>query len=396
LLTTVMDDGRLTVTDDMAEGLHGAGIVFVAVGTPPLPDGGADLRQVRAALSDLRRHLGPQTVVAIKSTIPPGTTQSVIKASRRERLPGPVVVCPEFLREGSALDDCRNPARIVVGGDDDTACRRVCALFEHLDTRVIQTDATSAEMIKYGSNAFLALKISFINEMARLCELIGGNVDVVADGLGADPRIGRAFLNAGLGFGGSCFPKDVAALDETAGYHGHSFWLLKAATEVNLQQRRRFVIKVQDALGGTLSGKKIAVLGLAFKAGTDDMRQAPSIDIVRQLSDVGSKVITYDPIAGPNAQRVVPELVVCSNPYDCVKGADAILIVTEWPEFQALDWKRIGTLVRRKLIIDGRNLLDGDRLEQLGYTYVRFGTAAPGRQSRRRRTGSAITAPAVG
>lgn len=396
LLTSVMDSGRLTVTDSLAAGVQGAGIVFVAVGTPPLPDGGADLRQVRSALRELRRHLGTETVVAIKSTVPPGTTQSLVAVARRDRPPGPVVTCPEFLREGSALHDCRNPARIVIGGDDDDACRRVAKLFEHLETRIIRTDATSAEMIKYGSNAFLALKISFVNEMARLCELIGGDVDVVADGLGADPRIGRSFLNAGLGFGGSCFPKDVAALDETAGSHGHSFWLLKAATEVNLQQRRRFVIRVQEALGSTLAGKKIALLGLAFKPGTDDMRQAPSIDIVRQLSDYGARVSAYDPVAGANAQRLMPDLTVCTDVYECVRGADAILIVTEWPEFQALDWERIAAVVRRKLVLDGRNLLDGAALEELGFAYLRVGRQASRKRTRLSRGRSPVTAPAVG
>jgi len=395
LLTDVMADGRLTVTDDVGQAVRGAGIVFVAVGTPPLPDGGADLRQVRDAVGQLRRHIGPDAVVVIKSTVPPGTTQSLIEASTRDRLNAPVVTCPEFLREGSALNDCRNPSRVVIGGDDEQARARVAALFQHLETAVIQTDATSAEMIKYGSNAFLALKISFINEMARLCELIGGDIDVVADGLGADPRIGRAFLNAGLGFGGSCFPKDVAALDEMAGLHGHSFWLLKAATEVNLQQRRRFVVKVQDALGGSLNGKKIAVLGLAFKPGTDDVRQAPSIDVIRQLVDFGARVNAYDPIAGPNGEQLVPQITLCTDPYECVRGVDAVLVVTEWPEFAALDWGRIADLVRRRLVVDGRNLLDEGLLASLGFTYLRVGRRPP-KNARRRRAIAPLASPAVG
>jgi UDPglucose 6-dehydrogenase len=396
LLTAVLTDGRLAVTDDMAEAVRGAGIVFVAVGTPPIPDGGADLRQVRTALRQLKQHVAADTVVVIKSTVPPGTTQALIQSSRRDRWQAPLVTCPEFLREGSALNDCRNPSRVVIGGDDDQARSRVAVLFEHLETRVIQTDATSAEMIKYGSNAFLALKISFINELARLCELIGGNVDVVADGLGSDPRIGRAFLNAGLGFGGSCFPKDVAALDETAGFHGHSFWLLKAATEVNLQQRRRFVVKVQDALGGSLNGKRIAVLGLAFKAGTDDLRQAPSTDVIRQLDEFGARVTAYDPIAGPKAQQANLQATICTNAYDCVRGADAVLVVTEWPEFAALDWSRIGGLVRRRLVVDGRNLLDEHVLADLGFTYLRIGRRPGKNVMRRRRSAAPLISPAVG
>jgi UDPglucose 6-dehydrogenase len=396
LLTAVMDDGRLSVTDDVADAVRGAGIVFIAVGTPPLPDGGADLRQVRAALGQLKKHVGAATVVVIKSTVPPGTTQALIESSRRDRLKAAVLTCPEFLREGSALHDCRHPSRVVIGGDDESAQARVAALFARLDTVVMQTDATSAEMIKYGSNAFLALKISFINEMARLCELIGGNIDVVADGLGTDPRIGRAFLNAGLGFGGSCFPKDVAALDETAGLHGHYFWLLKAATEVNLQQRRRFVVKVQEAVGGSLSGKRMAVLGLAFKAGTDDLRQAPSIDVIRQLVDFGAHVTAYDAVAGPKAAEIIPNVTICADAYECVRGADAVLVVTEWPEFITLDWRRIAGLVRRRIIVDGRNLLDEHVLAELGFTYVPVGRR-PGKKSRRRRLASApLPSPAVG
>jgi UDPglucose 6-dehydrogenase len=396
LLTTVMGDGRLTVTDDVGEAVRGAGITFVAVGTPPLPDGGADLRQVRDALAQLRRHVGPDAVVVVKSTVPPGTTQALIDASPRDRLKAPLVTCPEFLREGSALNDCRNPSRVVIGGDDVPARARVADLFHHLDTAVIQTDATSAEMIKYGSNAFLALKISFINELARLCELIGGDIDVVADGLGADPRIGRAFLNAGLGFGGSCFPKDVAALDEMAGFHGHSFWLLKAATEVNLQQRRRFVVKVQEALGGSLNGKRIAVLGLAFKPGTDDVRQAPSIDVIRQLVDFGARVTAYDPIAGPKAEPLIPQATICTDAYDCVRGADAVLLVTEWPEFEVLDWSRIAGLVRRRLVVDGRNLLDERLLNDLGFTYLRVGRRPAKSARKRRRATAPLASPAVG
>jgi UDPglucose 6-dehydrogenase len=396
LLTTVLGDERLVVTDDMGEAVRGAGIVFIAVGTPPRPDGGADLSQVRAALRQLKEHVAGGAVVVIKSTVPPGTTQALIQSSRRDRLQAPMVSCPEFLREGSALNDCRHPSRVVVGGDDERARSRVAALFEHLDTAVMQTDATSAEMIKYGSNAFLALKISFINELARLCELIGGDVEVVADGLGADPRIGRAFLNAGIGFGGSCFPKDVAALDNTAGLHDHSFWLLKAATEVNLQQRRRFVVKVQQALGGSLSGKRIAVLGLAFKAGTDDLRQAPSIDVIRQLDDFGARVTAYDPVAGPNAQQTIPHVTISTNAYDCVRGADAVLVVTEWPEFAALDWGRVGKLVRRRLVVDGRNLLDEQVLADLGFTYVRMGRRPAKSALGRGRSIAPLASPAMG
>jgi UDPglucose 6-dehydrogenase len=337
VLAELVREGRLVATDDVAAAMEGAGVAMVAVGTPPLADGSADLSQVREAIAAVADCARPGTVVVIKSTVPPGTTVSLHRNARGAARLLPLVACPEFLREGNALHDVRNPARIVVGGDDRAACDRVVALFDHLPGRRIVCDPTSAEMIKYGANAFLVLKISFINEIAHLCELAGADVAAVADGIGADPRIGRAFLNAGLGFGGSCFPKDVRALDETASYYGHSFWLLKAAIEVNSLQRRRFVARVQEVLGGRLSRRRLAVLGVAFKPGTDDMRQAVSIDVIRHLQDLGASVVATDPVALPNAMRMMPSTPMVADPYECVRGADAVLLITEWPEYAALD-----------------------------------------------------------
>ena len=373
LLTAALRCGRLRVGADLIEAMAGASIAVIAVGTPPEAGGDADLSQVRSALAGVAGAAESGTIVVIKSSVPPGTTvrlQPLVRRGRRRLL---LVTCPEFLREGEALRDFHHPARVVVGGDDPAACRRVAALFAAPDSKVILTDFTSAELIKYGANAFLALKISFINELAQLCESTGADVEAVADGVGSDPRIGRAFLSAGLGFGGSCFPKDVRALEETASYHGHSFWLLKAAVEVNAQQRRRFVAKIAAALHGRLAGRRVAVLGLAFKPGTDDMRQAASIDIVRHLVDLGATVCATDPVALERARAALPGVEMVEDPYACVQGADAIAVITEWPQYRDLDWTRIAQVVRRPLVIDGRNCLDGEALGRLGFTYVSVG-----------------------
>jgi UDPglucose 6-dehydrogenase len=373
LLRQTAAAGRFCATGDVGEGMQGAAVAMIAVGTPPLADGSADLSQVRTAVAQAAGAAAPGAVIAIKSTVPPGTTASLRPHARRGARSIPVVACPEFLREGNAIEDFRHPARIVVGGDDPAACRRVMALFDGLDGQRIVTDSTSAEMIKYGANTFLALKISFINEIAHLCELIGGDIAGVADGIGADPRIGRAFLNAGLGFGGSCFPKDVRALELTASDHGHTFSMLKAAIEVNAQQRRRFVAKLQNALDGQLQGRHIAVLGLAFKPGTDDMRQAASIDIIRHLQDLGATVVASDPVAIDRARHALPTATMTDDPYACVRGADAVALVTEWDDYVELDWARVASLVRRRIVVDGRNALDPRRLTGLGFTYYGVG-----------------------
>jgi UDPglucose 6-dehydrogenase len=372
LLERVVADGRLRVTGSMAEGVAGAGVVVIAVGTPAAPDGDADLSQVRAAVASAALHVDAGAVIAIKSTVPPGTTRSM---QRHAGARVSVVMCPEFLREGSALHDFHHPSRLVVGGDDPVARRRVADLFSELGGELVLTDPVSAELIKYGTNAFLALKISFINEIAHLCELTGASVDAVADGMGMDPRVGRAFLNAGLGYGGSCFPKDVLALEAAAGYHGHSFWLLKAAVEVNTLQRRRFVGKVRSALGGSVEGRRVGVLGLAFKPGTDDMRKAPSIDVIAHLEDLGAEVVATDPVAIPEARLVLPRTVMVTDPLECVRDVDAVVLVTEWPEYRALDWGRVASLVRRRIVVDGRNCLDGPALARLGFAYVSVGRA---------------------
>jgi UDPglucose 6-dehydrogenase len=373
LLSKVLANGTLALHDDAGAAMTGAAVIMLAVGTPPLGDGRADLTQVRAALTQAVRNAGPETVIAIKSTVPPGTTASLQSLCRRQGRQVPLTVCPEFLAEGSAVRDFRKPPQVVIGGSDRAACERVAGLFGHLNAPIRITDSTSAELIKYGVNAFLALKISFINEMAQLCEFTGADVSAVADGVGTDERIGRAFLGAGLGFGGSCFPKDVRALDQAASYHGQSFLLLRAAVEVNQVARSRFVAKIQRALNGKLEKRRIAVLGLAFKPGTDDVRQAASIDVIRHLEDLGASVVATDPFARANAAPLLPNTELVDDPYVCVAGADAVVVVTEWPEYVSLDWSRVATLVRRQLVVDGRNCLKTDPLVELGFTYIGVG-----------------------
>jgi UDPglucose 6-dehydrogenase len=378
-LARVVGDGRLHATGDAARAMHGAGIAVIAVGTPQSRNGGADLTQVRAALRSVAAHAQPDTLLVLKSTVPPGTTRTLAPLASRDERSLPLLACPEFLREGSALRDVRNPARLVVGGDDAEHCARVAALFATPHTPVIVTDPTSAEMVKYGANALLALKISFVNELAHLCDLLGGDIDTVADGVGADPRIGRAFLDAGLGFGGSCFPKDVRALEDIAGSVDHSFWLLRAAIEVNVQQRRRVVAKLRRALGGNLLGRRIAVLGLAFKPGTDDVRQAPALDVVEHLQGLGASVAATDPQALDNAGPLLDGVDLHTDPYRCCENADAILLVTEWPQFRSLDWMRVAGVVAGRIVVDARNCLDPGALVAAGFRYEGVGRGAPSR-----------------
>jgi UDPglucose 6-dehydrogenase len=376
LLSAVVASGKLRAVETMSDGAAGAGIVIVAVGTPPTHDGAADLSQVRQAVDQALAEAAPGAVIAIKSTVPPGTTRALARDSSRHDVA--FVMFPEFLREGSALEDLRHPSRVVVGGEDASAVQRVAALLGGPDTTRLLCDSVSAELVKYGSNAFLATKISFINEMAQLCELTGADIEHVADGMGLDPRIGRSFLSAGLGWGGSCFPKDVRALETSAGYHGQSFWLLKAAIEVNSQQRRRFTAKLLQGLGGSLEGRRIAILGLAFKPFTDDMRQAPALEVVRQLEDLGAVVVATDPVALDRARPLLPRTTLVADPYEAVTGADAVGLVTEWPEYRDLDWGRLIGLMRGRLVVDGRNCLEGAAVTDHGGVYVSMGRRTRG------------------
>jgi UDPglucose 6-dehydrogenase len=361
---------RLTFTTDMDELLDAAKLLFVCVDTPPTRSGDADLSRVRSVVGDLRP--GGGHVLIMKSTVPAGTGESI-----RRDLPGLAYVsCPEFLKEGSAVEDFMHPDRVVIGADsgDEAAGDAVAGLYEPLGGEVVRTDVASAEMIKLASNAFLATKISFVNEIANVCEEVGADVAEVARGMGLDQRIGASFLRAGIGYGGSCFPKDVKALKMLAGNSGYHFQLLNAVIEVNELQKRRVVSKLQRHLGSLL-GKRVALLGLAFKPDTDDMREASSLVLAARLEGEGAEVVAYDPVAAEAARSLLGEVEFRDSALDALEGADAAVLVTEWPEFAQLDWAEAAARMTRPLLVDGRNFLDANQLREAGFEYEGIGRA---------------------
>jgi UDPglucose 6-dehydrogenase len=364
---------RLRFTTDYAAAIPDADVVFIAVPTPTTPTGRADLRYVGAAARTIGAHLRGHTVVATKSTVPIGTGDWVDTLLRRHAPPDAtfaLVSNPEFLAEGTAVHDFMEPDRIVLGTHDRAAADAVAGLYRGLRAPFIFTDLHTAEMIKYASNAMLATRVSFINEIATVCERLGADVRAVARGMGYDKRIGTAFLNAGLGYGGSCFPKDVRALAQMADDAGCQPQLLRAVMEINSDQRLAVAEKVRDSLGGSLRGARITLLGLAFKPNTDDMREAPSVDLARYFLDAGATVAAYDPRAMPTAHTLLGDrLCYHQSVYEAVAGADAVLLVTEWSEFRALDLQRVKHLMRGDVFVDGRNLYDGAALRALGFTY---------------------------
>ncbi len=368
--------GRLIFTTSYTEALQDAEFVFIAVGTPSGVDGEADLQYVRAAAEAIADVADHPVIIINKSTVPVGTgdwVSDIIKARQKTPIPFSVVSCPEFLREGSAISDFMNPDRIVLGSLDRDAAERVAQLHLPLRTTIVLTDLRTAEMIKYASNAFLATKISFINEIANICEALGADVKEVAAGMGYDKRIGRAFLDAGLGWGGSCFPKDVKALAHMAREKGRHPQLLQAVMDINDDRRRDIITKLKNVLGD-LHGKTVALLGLAFKPNTDDMRDAPSIDIANMLLAEGARVRGYDPVAMQVAARVLPPLVqLAPNAYECAAGADAAIIVTEWNEFKQLDLGKLKQALKSPVIIDGRNIYEAGAMLKLGFAYRGMG-----------------------
>jgi UDPglucose 6-dehydrogenase len=362
---------RLHFSTSLADALEHARLLFVAVGTPPTYSGDADLSAVNAVLEAIpasERH-----ALVMKSTVPSGTGVSV-KRMFAEQGKGALayVSCPEFLKEGSAVEDFLHPDRVVIGDVGDWAGDAVAELYAPLDAPLVRTDIASAEMVKLASNAFLATKISFINEIANVCEETGADVVEVARGMGLDDRIGPKFLQAGIGFGGSCFPKDVDALKQLAGNSGYHFQLLTSVIEVNELQKRRVVGKLHKHLGG-LVGKRIALFGLAFKPNTDDMREASSLVLSARLNADGAEVIAYDPVAEEQARALVSGISFAESPLDAASGVDAVVLVTEWPEFLELDWSEVAQAMRGKLVIDGRNALDADALEAAGLDYEGVG-----------------------
>lgn len=359
---------RLTFTTDMDELLAGARLLFVCVDTPPTYSGDADLSRVRSVVEDLRAD--GDHVLIMKSTVPAGTGEAI-----RRDLPGLAYVsCPEFLKEGSAVQDFLNPDRVVIGfePEDADAAAQVENLYRPLGGEMVMTDTSSAEMIKLASNAYLATRISFINEIANVCEEVGADVGQVARGMGLDERIGPHFLRPGIGFGGSCFPKDVNALKLLAGNSGYHFQLLNAVIEVNELQKRRVVSKLTKHLG-SLVGKRIALLGLAFKPDTDDMREASSLVLSARLRGEGAEVVAYDPVAMDNARSLLPGVEMKSTAQDAIADSDAVVLVTEWQEFREIDWDGAADRMRRPLLIDGRNFLDAGSLRSAGFLYEGIG-----------------------
>jgi UDPglucose 6-dehydrogenase len=362
---------RLRFTTHLDEALQHVRLLFVAVGTPSTYAGDADLSAVKSVVDALPE--SSEHALVMKSTVPTGTGAAIRRTLDARGLRAlEYVSCPEFLREGSALSDFRQPDRVVIGDDGVAAGDAVAELYEPLGAPIVRTDVTSAEMIKLASNAFLATKISFINEIANVCEETGADVNEVARGMGLDPRVGASFLQAGVGFGGSCFPKDVNALKQLAGNSGYHFQLLGSVIEVNELQKRRVVAKLQKHLG-SLVGRTVALLGLAFKPNTDDMREASSLVLAARLQAEGAHVRAYDPVAEGEASELMPGVELAQGPMEAVDGADAVVLVTEWDEFAALDWSAVGQRMSGRLLVDGRNALDPEAVRAGGLEYEGIG-----------------------
>lgn len=363
LLSTNMASGRLHFTTSHQEGLNGAEVIILAVGTPQRQDGAADLSYLEQAAKDVSNYLTEKSIVVIKSTVPVGTNNSMKK--KIEDFCGfsiQMASNPEFLRQGSAIQDTLRADRIVIGTESKVVAEKISEMYRPLGVPIFITDTKSAEMIKYASNAFLATKISYINEIANLCEVVGANVEDVALGVGKDKRIGEAFLQAGIGYGGSCFPKDVKALLHTANLVGVEFSMLKETIAINDSQQKLLVTKALNRFGD-LKGRKIAMLGLSFKPETDDMREAPSIKIAHYLTELGAVVAAYDPVAITNASGIIGDKVIYANSVDdAIKQADALMIVTEWKEFKQLDYSSLVKEMKQPIIFDGRNCLEEDQI----------------------------------
>ena len=368
-------DGRLTFSTDLADSVRRSDLIFIAVGTPPKASGESDLTAVEEVAHGIAEALDRYKVIVNKSTVPVGTgdlVRTIIERNRRRPVSFDVVSNPEFLREGSAIEDTLRPDRIVVGAPSQQVAMTLLELYAPLERPMIITDVYSAEIIKYASNAFLATKISFINEIANLCELAGGDVTQVMKGMGLDPRIGAAFLNAGLGYGGSCFPKDTDALIQTAAGLGCELRTLRAVVDVNRERIPRLFALIRKVLD-PLDGRVIAVLGLAFKPKTDDMREATSLVLSARLQAAGATVSAYDPIAEEEARKLITGVEFAPNALEVVQDADAVVLVTEWDEFRGLDWGAVAQAMRGTLLIDGRNALDADAVRAAGLTYEGVG-----------------------
>ncbi len=373
--------GRLGFTTDVAAAIRTAEVVFIAVGTPPDEDGSADLKHVLAVAKEIGTHMTQELVVVTKSTVPVGTAAKVA-AVIGPLAKHPFHMCsnPEFLKEGAAVEDFMKPDRVVIGVESDFARSRMAELyapFVRTGKPIIFMDIPSAEMTKYAANAMLATRISFMNEVANLCERVGANVDLVRKGIGSDARIGPAFLFPGPGYGGSCFPKDVQALLRTSEERGAPMQVLRAVEEANDRQKRRLFEKVTEAVGGNVRGNRVALWGLAFKANTDDMRESPALTLVEQLLEAGASVVAHDPAAMHEAQRRLGDRVAFARTnYEAVAGADALVVVTDWNEYRFPDFARLKAALKAPVIVDGRNLYDPAKMQALGFTYRSIGRGA--------------------
>ncbi len=373
-----MEEGRLRFSTDLGPAIEEAQAVFIAVGTPPMADGSADLTFIREVAASIAQHLNGYKIIVTKSTVPIGTgrmIEAIVREGAGSRHKFAVVSNPEFLREGSAIEDFMHPDRVVIGTKDPRAAELMKDVYSPLaaaDVPFIVTDVETAELIKYASNGFLATKISFINEVAQICEAWGANVEVVSKGMGLDNRIGPKFLSAGPGYGGSCFPKDTRAAAQIARDQGLRFRIIEAVLEVNEVTQKRMIEKIENALG-EIAGKTIAVLGLSFKPNTDDMRESPALPIVQGLLDRGATVRAFDPEAMEGCKPLFPTVVYCENAYETADGADALVIVTEWNQFRKLELDRLLELLRQPVVIDLRNLYDPEKMAAAGFHYVSIG-----------------------
>lgn len=379
MIKTNVAEGRLSFSSDIAAATASSEAIFICVGTPPKPNGEADLSAFEHVARSMAPAINGYKLIVEKSTVPVRTGEWLTELFRSHLPPGAdfdIASNPEFLREGSAIKDFLESDRVVLGVNSDRAASLLIKLYTPLNAPILVTDLNSAELIKHASNAFLAMKISFINAVAQVCETTGADITKVAKGVGLDKRIGEQFLKAGVGYGGACFPKDVSAFISIAEKHGYDFSLLRAVEGINQAQRVHVADKVVRALGGVLQDKTIGVLGLAFKPNTDDMRGAPSTEIIPQLQGLGARVRAYDPVARETAQEVLRDVEFASNPYEVAEGADCLLILTEWNEFYGLNWPYLKTLMRQAVVVDGRNMFDPTKMAQLGFVYDSVGRAA--------------------
>lgn len=367
--------GRLSITDSYSEGLRGSDFAFIAVGTPSSRTGKPDLKWVRSAAKSIAKNASGPLIVILKSTVPVNTGEMVAGILKQYSPNGDyfsVVSNPEFLREGMAVYDFMNPTRIVVGGSDQEAVNAVAALYDKIESPLITCDSTTAEMAKYASNSFLATRISFINEIALLCDKCGADVKKVSEITGLEPRCGNGYISAGLGWGGSCLPKDIRGLMYMAESYGVPYPLLRAVQRIN-QRQPHLVVDKLNSLMGSLQDKTVGILGLSFKPGSDDMREARSIVLISLLEDKGCHIKAYDPVATGEASKIMPRITYCENAYEVARGADALVLVTEWDEFSELDMKNLASLMNRPVMVDSRNLFDPEEMVRAGFIYEGIG-----------------------